>query len=489
MIRGAVRHGAARPGYRRAGSAAAPIRPVGNALITQPDPASGIRLATVALGIAAIAVAGVAFVTADYHLAAAVCLVLLGACSLIMLRFAESWREICRRSAADVADLLDIVDEIGAVVCVRDSGSRYLLVNRQFEQLYGVSREDVLGHRHHDLFPGPDTVGANDRKALSHGTPVQTQETVQQIDGPHTYYTVRHPVTDTDSRVYAVCSISADITDLTRAERDVRQLVTDLEQRVADRTADLEAATREIDAFAYSVSHDLRAPLSAIAGFSEILLEHHAEQLDQVGRGYLGLVHAAAERMARTIDALLDLSYAVRGELRLSQFDLGDLARDVVADLRTAEPHRQVETVIEPMPVAGDPALLSLVMQNLLSNAWKFTSERPHARVGIGTREHHGVPAFYVEDNGAGFDMHHSDKLFAPFQRLHSAAQFPGAGIGLAIVDRVVSRHGGRVWAESTAGSGATFYFTLAPDVGTATAAEPAPAAAPEGSPEREPES
>lgn len=463
MIRGAVRRGAARPGHRRAASAA-PIRPVGNALITQPDPASGIGLTTVALGIATIAVAGLAFVAAGYDIAAAVCLVLLGVCSLIALRFAGSWREICRRSAADVADLLDIVDEIGAVVCVRDAESRYLLVNRQFEQLYGVSREDVLGRRHHDLFPGPDIVGANDRKVLWYGTPVQTQETVDQIDGPHTYYSVRHPVTDTDGRVYAVCGISTDITDLTRAEGEVRQLVTDLEQRVQDRTADLRAATREIDAFAYSVSHDLRAPLSAITGFSEILLEDHAEQLDRVGRNYLRLVHAATERMARTIDALLDLSYAVRGELRLSRFDLGDLARTIVADLRAAEPHRQVQTVIEPMPVSGDPALLSLVMQNLLSNAWKFTSERPDARVGIGMREYDGVPAFYVEDNGAGFDMHDSDKLFAPFQRLHSRAQFPGTGIGLAIVDRVVSRHGGRVWAESTAGSGATFYFTLAPD-------------------------
>ncbi|MEY9857883.1 PAS domain S-box-containing protein [Catenulispora sp. GAS73] len=281
MIRGVVRRGPARTGYRRAASAAAPIRPVGNTLIAQPGSASGIRLIAVALSIAVIAVAGVASVIADYRIAAAVCLVLLGGCSLIALRFAGAWREICRRSAADVADLLDIVDEIGAVVCVREAGGRYLLVNRQFEQLYGVSREDVLGHRHQDLFPAvPDTVGANDRKALFHGAPVQTQDTVDQIDGPHTYYTVRHPVTDPDGRVYAVCGISTDITDLMRAEEEVRRLVANLEQRVHDRTAELEASTRDIDTFTYSVSHDLRAPLRAIAGFSEILLEDHAEQLD-----------------------------------------------------------------------------------------------------------------------------------------------------------------------------------------------------------------
>ncbi|MEY9857882.1 light-regulated signal transduction histidine kinase (bacteriophytochrome) [Catenulispora sp. GAS73] len=169
--------------------------------------------------------------------------------------------------------------------------------------------------------------------------------------------------------------------------------------------------------------------------------------------------------MTGTIDALLDLCYAGRGELRRSRFDLGDVARDIVADLRAAEPERRVETVIEPMPVAGDPALLGLVMQNLLSNAWKFTSERGDARISVGMREYQGVPAFYVEDDGAGFDMHDADKLFAPFQRLHSAARFPGTGIGLAVVERVVGRHGGRVWAESTAGNGATFYFTLGADV------------------------
>jgi light-regulated signal transduction histidine kinase (bacteriophytochrome) len=185
--------------------------------------------------------------------------------------------------------------------------------------------------------------------------------------------------------------------------------------------------------------------------------------------------------MARTIDALLELSHAGRAQLRRSRIDLGHLARDIVADLRAAEPHRQVETVIEPMPAVGDPVLLGLVMQNLLANAWKFTSGRPDARIGVGTREYHGVPAYYVEDNGVGFDMHDADKLFAPFQRLHSTDRFPGTGIGLAIVDRVVVRHGGRVWADSSAGGGATFFFTLAPDAKAV--------AAPEGSRGRGPES
>lgn len=443
-------------------------RPVGDALAGLSDSASDADLALLAAAVVAVAAAAVVAVAAARSLGvAAGCLVLLGVCSLLALRLAASGREVCRRCADAAAELLDIVDEIGAVVYVRDAGGRYLLVNRQFELLNGVGRDEVLGRRHQDLFPAFATATAGDRKALKQGTPLQAQEVVDQIDGPHTYFTVRHPVTDPNGRAYAVCGISTDITDLMRAEDEVRRLITDLEQRVRERTADLEASTRENDAFTYSVSHDLHAPLRAIAGFSEILLEEYAGQLDPTGREYLGRVHAATGRMARTMDALLDLSYAGRGELEWRPVDLGDLARDTLADLRAAEPDRRVEAVIAGLPVAGDPRLLSLVMQNLVSNAWKFTSEQPAARIAVGMRERRGVPVYYVEDDGTGFDMDFADKLFDPFQRLHAAARFPGAGIGLTIVERVVTRHGGRVWAESAGGRGATIYFTLAPS-GTA---------------------
>ena len=451
-----------RRGSRR-GESATSIRPVGSALNGVPHRASGLRLTLVALGTTALAVVGVAAVTAAHTIGVAVsCIVLLAACSLLALRFAASWRDAYRRCADDVSELIDIIDEIGAVVCVRDAGGHYLLVNRQFEQLYGVSRGESLGRRHQDVFPGSDAVIANDRKALAKSTPVQTQETVDQIDGPHSYFTVRHPVTGRAGRAYAVCVISTDITDLMRAESEVRTLIANLEQRVRDRTADLEASNRENQAFTYSASHDLRTPLRTVISFCEILLEDYAEQLDPTGRDYLHRMSAAANRMSATIDGLLDLSDLGRSELRRQPVDLGELAREVLDDLRTMEPSRNVETVIERLPARGDPRQLRLVMQNLVSNAWKFTRENENALIRIGMRDHHGVPAYYVEDNGAGFDMTYADNLFTPFKRLHSPAEYPGTGIGLAIVQRVVERHGGHAWAESSVGRGATFYFTLA---------------------------
>jgi PAS domain S-box-containing protein len=439
------------------------IRPVGSALNGVPDRASGVRLAIVALGTTALAATGVASLTTAHDTGVAVsCIVLLAACSLLALRFAASWRDAYRQCADDASDLVDIIDEIGAVVCVRDADGHYLLVNRQFEQLYGVSREQSLGRRHQDVFPGSDSVIVNDRKALTESTPVQTQETVDQIDGPHSYFTVRHPVTGRAGRAYAVCAISTDITDLMRAESEVRALIASLEQRVRDRTADLEASNRENQAFTYSASHDLRSPLRTVISFSEILLEDYAERLDPDGRDYLQRMSTAATRMSATIDGLLDLSDIGRSELQCHPVDLGDLAREVLDDLRTAEPSRTVEAVIERLPAQGDPRQLRLVMQNLVSNAWKFTRDNSNALIRIGMRDHHGVPAYYVEDNGAGFDMKYADILFAPFKRLHSPAEYPGAGIGLAIVERVIERHGGRAWAESSVGRGTTFYFTLA---------------------------
>ncbi len=459
---------------------AEPARLIGSSLAGLADRVSGTGLTVLAGGVAAVTLGGMAAVTAEHDVVGDLCLAVVGAFALVAVHFAATWRAVCRRSADDAAELLEIVDELGAVVCVRDAEGRYLLVNRRFEEVLGAARKDVLGARHQDLFPdqmpSPAVVLTNDRKALTQGAPVQTQDVVAQVDGLHTYFTVRHPVADHAGRIYAVCGISTDITDLMRAEDEVRRLITDLEQRVRERTADLEASTREIDAFTYSVSHDLRTPLRALAGFSEILVEDHADQLDPAGRDYLDRVRAGAERMARTIDALLDLSHVTRGDLERRPVDLGDLARDVLADLRAAEPDRQVEVEVGELPVVGDPRLLGLAMQNLVSNAWKFTAERRPGRIRIGVRERAeggGERAYFVEDNGTGFDMRYADKLFTPFQRLHGA-QYPGTGIGLAIVERVLSRHGGRVWAESAPDGGATFFFALPPEPGESAAPEEA---------------
>jgi PAS domain S-box-containing protein len=234
------------------------------------------------------------------------------------------------------------------------------------------------------------------------------------------------------------------------------------EQVLAERSAQLEAANQELEAFAYSVSHDLRAPLRAIDGFSQVLLEDHGERLEDSGRDALVRVRAGAGRMSRLIDDLLKLSLVTRAELQRARVDLSEMARGVVAELARREPDRHVDTrIADGVVIQGDPSLLRLVLENLLGNAFKFTSKTGEARVEFGVERQNGAQVYYVRDNGAGFDAAYADKLFGAFQRLHSEAEFPGTGIGLATVQRIVHRHGGRVWAEGAVDGGATFRFTL----------------------------
>lgn len=249
-----------------------------------------------------------------------------------------------------------------------------------------------------------------------------------------------------------------------QTEDRTRRLTEELEERVRARTAQLEAANQELESFSYSVSHDLRAPLRAIDGFTHALLEEYAEQMDETGKHYMQRVRNATLRMGQLIDALLSLSRVARSELKLQQVDLTELARSVAAELQRSDPDRKVQFDFEPdLTVDGDSTLLRVVMENLLGNAWKFTAGRADARIELGAMEVEGQAAFYVRDNGAGFGMQFVDKIFDAFQRLHSANEFPGSGVGLASVRRAIHRHGGRVWAEGEVDRGATFYVSLPP--------------------------
>jgi PAS domain S-box-containing protein len=253
-----------------------------------------------------------------------------------------------------------------------------------------------------------------------------------------------------------------DVTERKLAELEVVRINSDLEQRVSQRTLQLEAANRELEAFAYSVSHDLRAPLRGIDGWSLALLEDYAPQLDDGARQYLNRVRSETQRMGKLIDDLLLLSRVTRDEMKLDQVDLTALAKHISDELRDAQPERSMKFEIEPRLVAfGDGRLLEIALTNLFSNAVKFTGKRDQAIIEFGRLDQEGEMAFYIRDNGAGFDMAYAGTLFGAFQRLHKASEFPGTGIGLATVQRVVRRHGGRVWAEGRVDGGATFCFTL----------------------------
>jgi light-regulated signal transduction histidine kinase (bacteriophytochrome) len=258
-------------------------------------------------------------------------------------------------------------------------------------------------------------------------------------------------------------AVKEDITEARRNRALLKQLNEELEDRIRERTTRLEAANAELDAFSYSVSHDLRAPLRGIDGFSLALLEEFRDTLGPEGRHYLVRVRAGVQRMGQLIDDLLKLSRFSRGELNRTPLDLTAIAQAVGDELRRGDPERVLDLRVEDgLAASGDPGLVRALLANLLGNAWKYTAREPRAVVEVVRAPlGEGGPAFCVRDNGAGFDMAYVDKLFAPFQRLHSAHEFEGSGIGLALVQRIVHRHGGRVWAEGKVNGGARFYFSL----------------------------
>lgn len=284
---------------------------------------------------------------------------------------------------------------------------------------------------------------------------------ITRRDGETTYISACNiPISSKDLMISTV----VDVTMRKRAEEDLRRLNEDLEQRVLDRTSQLETANKELEAFSYSASHDLRAPLRTIDGFSQALLEDYPDQyLDATGQDYLMRIRKAAQNMAQLIDDMLRLSRVSRNEFQAESFNLSQTAQDVLEKLQRTTPGRPVQvTVTEGIIVKGDRVLLEIALSNLLGNAWKFTGKTDQPRIEVGTTQQDGQTIFFIRDNGVGFDMAYANKLFSPFQRLHTEEAFPGTGIGLATVKRIIDRHGGRIWAESAVGKGATFYFTLA---------------------------
>jgi PAS domain S-box-containing protein len=331
--------------------------------------------------------------------------------------------------------------------------------NRGAQRIFGHSAEEVVGKPVSVLVPP----GSKDEETpllgrVRKGERIAAFDTVRRRkDGEDIDVSVTlSPVLDTSGGIVGASRVDRDITERKRAEAALA--------RAKDAA---ERANRELAAFSYSVAHDLRAPLRGMNGFAQALLDDYRDKLDAEGVDYLEEIHANARRMGAIIDALLSLARVTRGELRRERVDLSALARVVAAELSAAEPGRRVDLAIRAQLQAdADPLLARTLLENLLGNAWKFTGKASAPRVELGALAGDGAATFFVRDNGAGFDMAHADKLFAPFQRLHTVGEFPGTGIGLATVQRIVRHHGGRIWAEGAVGAGATFYFTLSGGIG-----------------------
>jgi PAS domain S-box-containing protein len=337
-----------------------------------------------------------------------------------------------------------------------DLSGRCTFVNEAWCALTGIAEAAALGAAWNEAVHPDDLarVGFAWDDTVEQGRPFRMEYRFRRPDGRVLWVTgAAEPLQDARGRVLGYLGTAADVSERRRVEEDLRST-----------TEALATANRELEAFSYSVSHDLRAPLRAIDGFSRALEEDSGDRLDEEGRRYLTRIRNATRRMGQIIDDLLLLSRVARSEFRRERVDMGALALEVYASLRAADPGRDVRFAIgEGLVVEADGRLLRLGLENLLGNAWKYTGRRPRAHVEFAARAENGQTVYYIRDNGAGFDMTYADKLFGVFQRLHSTSEFPGSGIGLATVARIVHRHGGRVWAEGEAGRGATFFFTLGP--------------------------
>jgi PAS domain S-box-containing protein len=336
----------------------------------------------------------------------------------------------------------------------------------ELEAIYGLAPGEFGATQKswEDLVHPDDLAAAVARveAALASGEPVEGEWRVVWPDGSIHWVFGRFQAHFAAGKPHRVVGANIDITARKRAEAALREseaLAAEAEIHRREKEA-AQIANAELEAFSYSVAHDLRAPLRAINGFSNVLLEDHAANLDEEARLHLNRIAKGATRMGALIDALLSLAKIARQELRYQLVDLGRVARDVIAQLEGAD--RPVEWVIaDRLEVRGDPTLLHSVMQNLVGNAWKFTAKQDRARIEVGSSTRDGVATYFVKDDGPGFSQESAEKLFRPFGRLHRADEFEGTGIGLATVERIIRRHGGRVWADAEVGGGATFYFTL----------------------------
>lgn len=351
------------------------------------------------------------------------------------------------------AQLKAVLDASPALVYLRDAEGRFLFVNAAFERVFAVSEARILGRTAHEFASGLNAASLqrHDSRWADIPTPSEVERTFVHAEGAHTYRAVDIPLSEPSQGVYAICSVATDVT----LDKHAAEALSLARQAT-------EAANHQLESMSQALADELLAPLRSIDGFTQALLEDCGGALDAPSKSHLSNVRQSAQRMATLIDSVFALAKLSRGELRPSEVDLTDLARNVAAQLHQAEPDRHVSFEIQPgLKAQGDPRLFGAVLQNLLGNSWKFTRRREHAEIVVGQSADGGLNPYFVKDNGTGFDMAHSGKLFSVFETLHSRREFDGNGVGLATVQRIVNRHGGRVWAEAMVDRGATFYFTI----------------------------
>ncbi|MBI5492618.1 MAG: PAS domain S-box protein [Deltaproteobacteria bacterium] len=375
--------------------------------------------------------------------------------------------EAVRESEMKYRLLLETLQE-GVWVLDRDGNTTF--VNPRMAEMLGYTVEELIGKDIFSFYAEREVMEKRvERRKM--GIREQLEAEFTRKDGRKITVTLLvAPITDEGGDYSGAIAGVIDVTDKKRSEEELRRLYSELEKRVAERTAELEAAkdnleavNKEIESFSYSVAHDLRTPLRLIDGFTRALFKDYKDRFDETGRDYLRRLQNASARMGQLIEDLLGLSYAMGVEMHHENVDLSSMARGIAGELRKAQPEREADIRIEDGLMArGDANLLKIVLENLIGNAWKFTGKTPNPKIEVGRAgREEGKDVYFVRDNGAGFNMKYSDRLFGAFQRLHSADEFPGTGIGLATVNRIIMRHNGRVWAEGEPGKGATFYFMI----------------------------
>lgn len=370
--------------------------------------------------------------------------------------------ELSELSHADIIDWRNLMGAVPDAVIISNGEGKIVYVNPAVERFFGYKPEELLGkavevlvpQHHHEIHKAhrADFYAAPRRRSMGFGSDLLAL----RADGTEFPAAISLGFSPGEHGNFVI-AIVQDLSELRKRDRSIQAL-----HERAIRNAKLKQVNKELEAFSFSVSHDLRSPLRVVDGFSLVLLEDYGPQLDDYGKDCLTRVRAAAQRMGQLIDDLLKLARITTSELNTIEVDLSAMTHETIAILKSASPEREIEWVVsERMKTVADPGLLRIVLENLLGNALKFTAGRVPARIEVGHHRSGDGDVFHICDNGAGFDMTYSEKLFGAFQRLHNAKEFPGTGIGLATVQRIVTRHGGKVWAEAEVDKGATFYFTL----------------------------